>query len=327
MKKIFIIVVLVLLSISASLYAEDGDGGYAAAFMQIPIGARPTALGGAYISVSNDGAGIFYNPAGMSSISKKIFASSYRVMTLDRKLGYGAFILPTQGQSIIGLSWLYAGSGSVAARNKDGDLLGYDLSQNNHQVSIIFAKRFEKIVSIGFRGSYLHTGLAEMTSFSVSFDLGATFYLSQLIDREKRDLMAIQDIQAGIIIRNLAATYRWNNEQYYKTIEENPFGVEQEDKVPLEIGIGTSARFFNRKLLLAADIVKNSKQGIVMHNGAEYFLTKQFGLRGGYTDRSMTAGFGYMFNLEKFGLAIDYAFSSQKVNEGSEHIFSFDLLF
>ena len=34
-----------------------------------------------------------------------------------------------------------------------------------------------------------------------------------------------------------------------------------------------------------------------------------------------------MFKFGERALAIDYAFSSDKVDEGSDHIFSFDLLF
>ncbi|HDL01005.1 MAG TPA: PorV/PorQ family protein [candidate division Zixibacteria bacterium] len=328
MKKILLFAVLTLFCLSTSLLAEDGDAGYAGSFLQVPIGARPTAMGGAFISISNDASGSFYNPAGMSIIKKSIFATSYRAMQLDRKLGYTAILFPTQGNSVLGFSWLYAGSGSVDARNDDGDLLGNTLEQNNHQISILFSKRFEKYLSLGFKGSYLYSKFAEMSVFSVGIDLGATLYISRLFSREKRDLMSIQDIQVGLVVRNLAANFKWNNDNYLAAHSGSAFGGSDHiDDFPVEIGIGGSARFFNRKLLLSSDIVKNSKENIILHAGGEYFITKQFAARVGYTDRSLTTGFGYVFNLDKFGLVFDYAYSSEKVGEGSEHIFSFDILF
>ena len=55
MKKQFLISVFSLILVSPS-YGEEADGGTAGAFLQIPTGARPTAMGGAYISISDDGA-------------------------------------------------------------------------------------------------------------------------------------------------------------------------------------------------------------------------------------------------------------------------------
>lgn len=317
-----------LICLSTSLYAEEGSAGYAGSFLQVPIGARPTALGGAYISISNDASGAFYNPAGISALKQKVFATSYRAMGLDRSLGYATFMLPTQGNSTLGFSWLHAGSGSVVARNSDGDALDYDISENNNQFAILFSKRFEKYLSFGFKGSYLHTQFADMTAYSVAIDLGFTFYLSQLYSREKRDLMAVTDIQAGLVLRNLEAVYKWNNDAFLeKHGSSSSAGSDQIDKIPVEVGLGLSARFFERKLLLSSDLVKNTKESIVMHVGGEYFINNKFALRSGYTDKSITAGFGYLFTFDKIGVAFDYAFSSDKVDEGSEHIFSFDFLF
>lgn len=327
MKKIILIIFILSLCITLNLTAEDGDGGYAGTFLQIPIGGRPAAMGGTYISLANDGAGVFYNPGGIGNIRKKLLATSYRSMALDRTLGYVSFILPTQRNSVLGFNWLYAGSGTVEARNSDGDKLGFDVTQNNHAFSAVFAKRFEKLVSAGFKATYLHSTFAEMSSFSVAFDVGFTFYLSQLFKRDKRDLMPVQDIQAGLVIKNLAAVYRWNNEDYYIEHSTDVFGSEQEDKVPMEVGLGSSARFFNKKLLLAVDLIKREHQSFKVSSGGEYYITPKFALRSGITSNYFSAGAGFVFNVGNQILAIDYAFSSEKVDEGSEHIFSFDLLF
>lgn len=327
MKKLFVYLFAACLVLPATLLAGDGDGGYAGSYLSVPIGARPVGMGGAYISISNDGAGVFYNPAGVANIKRSMLATSYRTMDFDRKLGYVGFMTPTQGNSALGFNWLYAGSGSVAARNADGDLLGYDISENNHAISVIFAKRFEKLFSVGFRGAYLHNEFADMSAYSVKFDLGGIFYLSQLFQRDVRDLMFVQDLQAGLVIRNLGASYRWNNEQYYSAHSLDVFGSDQEDKVPVEVGLGLSGRFLDRKLLLANDLVIVQHQGAKLHAGAEYFVKPELSLRTGYSDKSFTAGAGFILSLGKKNLAIDYAFSTDKVGEGSEHIFSFDFLF
>ncbi|MEA1979659.1 MAG: PorV/PorQ family protein [candidate division Zixibacteria bacterium] len=325
MKKLLFIYILLLMTLLASsVIAEKPTGGYAGSFLQIPIGARPSSMGGAYIGLANDGAGPFYNPAGISNLQMKMFATAYRTMQFDRKLGYMTLLFPAKNNSVIGINWLYAGSGAVAGRNQDGDLTGDDYSFNNHDIGIVFSKRFTPKYAMGAKFSYLQASLGDLTSFSVSFDFGFMIYVSQFIDREKRDLVAVQDIQIGLVFRNFAANYRWDTGDF----GNSSIGIIQEDKVPLEGGLGVSARLLDRKLLLAVDAVYNEEQESRFLFGSEYFMTPEFALRAGFTEGSnLTFGTGYVFQLGNSAFAIDYAFSTQKEDINSEHIFSFDFLF
>jgi len=317
------ILIALLLLISSSVGAVEADGGYAGAFMQVPIGARPTAMGGAYLAIADDGAGPLYNPAGVAGLQSTLFASSYRTLRLDRRLGYVTFLYPAKERAVIGINWLYAGSGSVATRNKDGDLLGNEISNNSHDIGIVFAKQFQNTVSAGVKLSYLQSSLDELTAFSIGVDFGLMIHVSQFLNRERRDLVPVQNIQVGITLKNLAAKYRWDTGD----ISGNSLGVIQDDKVPVEFGLGVSARFLNRKLILSAAGTKNVEQSINMRGGAEYFLYPEFALRSGYSDGRFAAGTGYVISAGDHAIAIDYAFSTDKAGEGSEHIFSFDVLF
>jgi len=285
-------------------------------------------MGGAYLAISNDGAGTLYNPAGLVSLKRPMFATSYRAMQLDRTVGYATIMIPTQRRSALGITWLYGGSGTIDRRNYDGDLIGDGLSLNNHAFSIVFAKRFEDAFSLGIKASYLHSTFAEMTAYSVSIDVGAMIYAEWLLGRERYGTMPIKDLQFGLVMKNIDASYLWNSEKYvHKYIDGDGVGTEQEDKVPLEFGLGISGRFLERKLLVAIDLLKNTEQGTEFHAGGEYFLKPEFAIRGGFSDGRLTAGTGYVFEIGGQVLAIDYAFSTDKADEGSEHIFSFDLMF
>ncbi len=329
MSKLIIpfILVVAVSSWAGSAVAEEADGGYAGAFLQVPVGARPTAMGGAYRSISNDGAGPLFNPAGASSLERPLFGTSYRTMKLDRKLGYVTALFPVKNEAILGVQWLYAGSGSVEARDTDGYLQGHDISQNSHQFTILFAKKFERWLGVGANLSYLQSYLSDIDANSVGFDFGVMIYVEQLINREKRDKLAVRDIQIGLTIKDVAKKFRWNGEEYLAQHTTGGVPTEQEDKVPAEFGLGLSARFFDRKLLLSTDLVKNTKQGPRLHAGGEYYIMPVFALRSGFSDGRLTAGTGYLFKIRKHQLVIDYAFSTDKADEGSEHIFSFDLLF
>jgi hypothetical protein len=324
----FTVVSLVLALLAIPVVAESGDGGYAGAFMQVPVGARPTAMGGAYLAISNDGSGTLYNPAGLVTLARPLFGTSYRAMTLDRTLGYATMMFPTLRNSAVGISWLYGGSGDVERRNYDGDLSGGEVAMNRHAFSIIFAKRFQEAFSLGVKASYLHSTFAEMAAYSVSIDVGAMLYVDWLFGRERYGTLPIDDLQIGMVLKHVDASYLWNSEDYVQAhIDGNGVGTEQEDKVPMEFGLGVSGRLVDRKLLLSTDLTKNTKQGLELHIGGEYFVQRQFALRGGFSDGRLTAGTGYVFKIGDQMLSIDYAFSTDKADEGSEHIFSFDLLF
>jgi hypothetical protein len=303
------------------------DGGYAGSFFQVPIGARPTAMGGAYLAVSNDGAGALFNPAGICDLKFPLFGSSYRVMPLDRKLGYVTAMFPVRNQAVLGVHWLYAGSGSVATRNSEGTDLGRDFSLNNHVIGVVFAKRFSDEFAAGAKLNYLAASFPKVHAQGISFDFGATLYLDQFINREKRVKLPIKDVRVAAVVRHIGGEYRWNSGKYAEAYVVNGLGYEQIDKIPIDAGIGISGRLLKEKLLLATDLVKNQYQTVKFHGGAEFFITPELAVRAGYGDKTFGIGTGYVIKLGSQALAIDYAFASDKVGAGTEHIFSFDLLF
>ncbi len=329
MYRILILSMVLLLGGVTTVIAEDGNGGYAGSFLDVPIGARPAAMGGAYLSIADDGSGPMYNPAGLSNIRKTLFSSSYRLMDLDRTLGYVSLAIPAAKKSALAFGWRYAGSGTVDARNTDGDKLGFEIAEHNHEFTFVFTKRFEDFFAAGVRGSYLYSRLSEMTTYAASLDVGLMLYLSQLLhnSRDERELAAIQDIQVGLVLKNLGSGFRWNNEKYLVKYVGNGLATVQEDAIPIEIGAGASARFFKRKLVMASDLLIDLEGRLAYHGGTEFFVSPEFALRGGYSNGRLTAGTGYVIKVGNLVWAIDYAFSTDKADEGSEHIFGFDLLF
>ncbi len=326
--KTSIRLVLFLAAFAANAVAAEGDGGYAGAFLQVPLGARPTAMGGAYIGLSDDASGALFNPAGLAGLPYREFGSSYRIMTQGRKLGYVSVLLPVQGMATLGFHWIYAGSGAVAERDRDGATVGRDFSQTTHQFAILFAKRFESWFSFGANLNYLYARLPKISANSVGFDFGGMLYVNELMDREKRDQFFAQDIRLGLVVRNISKQFKWNSEKYLIEYTQSSLGSEQTDKVPVEVGIGGSARFLQKKLLLDLDAMKSDKQSFKARVGGEYQISNAFSLRSGYSVYGFAAGAGFQFDLRpKQTLGIDYAFSTGRAGEGAEHLFSLGLRF
>jgi hypothetical protein len=284
-------------------------------------------MGGAYLAVSDDAAGVLYNVSGLAGLKQSIFGTSYRALGLDRTLGYATALFPVRGESMIGLHWLYAGSGSVEARDGDGYTLGHDFYLNSHDFSVVFAKRFEKWLALGTKINYYHSSLPEVSAFSVGFDFGATIYIDQLYRRDHRESLTLKDTRIGVTVKYIGITYPWVSDNYEARYGSSSSGFGQDDEVPIEIGLGVSTRIMERKLLVAMDAVKNTEQSTRFYVGSEYQFNPQVAFRAGWGDGRLAAGTGYLFKMGNSPLRIDYAFSSDKAGEGSEHIFSFDLNF
>jgi len=332
MKKIIIHISAVLILFAPVIYAETGSGGYAGAYMKMAVEARPAAMGGAYFAVSDDAAGQLYNPAGVSAARNNLFTSSYRAMKLDRSMGFVSVLLLTRQESALGLSWQFVGSGSVDVRNRDGDKMGMAVSSNEHAFAITFAKQFLPFLGFGAKLNYYVKGggtaadnyevLYDLNTASIGINLGAMLYVDSLFEYGTMDNKAINDIKIGLVFDNMAARYNW-------TAKDVPgLLAAPEDVFPIIFGAGVSFRTFQRNLLVAFDLEKVEKRPVAVKFGGEYRYNDRFALRAGFDDGIFTAGLGYQFELGVENiLEFDYAFSAARVDEGSDHLFSFHFRF
>ena len=338
MKKTVIFISLLLLIGSAALKAET-QGGFAGSFLDMPVDARTAAMGGAFNAVSDDGAAMLYNPAGIQTTTDKVFTSSYRAMKLDRKLGFISLILPTHGESSLGFSWIYAGYGDVDKRNINGQLTGESISSNEHDFAVSFAKRFLPYLAVGTRLNYYTKSMGDLNASSVGVNIGGLLYVDSLFRYGEMEDKFITDITAGLVLKNFAAKYPWES-------QSTGLAATQSDKFPISLGIGGSFKTLKRKLLIASDFevqVKtvewdvSSSEGTTTNKetytdafvrvGGEYKVMDKLLLRTGLNNGTFTAGAGFLFKLSSSTLQFNYAFSSDKADEGEDHVVTLGIRF
>jgi hypothetical protein len=167
-KTIYIILLLLMLT-GVSITAAQGR--YAGASMELGIGARPLALGGAAAALNSTGETFFYNPSSLGLLKKPhinfmyapTFGSFAEPMAHYNYVG-GAY--PMQGGGTIAFNWtrfavdeipVYPDlkGGSFAERNKDlslrpnGTALGY-IEDVEDVFYFSFAKTLESILPLGW---------------------------------------------------------------------------------------------------------------------------------------------------------------------------------
>ncbi|UCD18058.1 MAG: PorV/PorQ family protein [Candidatus Zixiibacteriota bacterium] len=325
MRKLISIISLLLVFPWQCVLGEAEDGGYAGAFLKMAVAARPAAMGGAYYGLSDDLPGQLFNPAGLTAITDKTFSSSYRVMQLDRSLGFLSIAFPARLQSTLALGWLYAGYGEVTARNRSGRELGRTISSNEHVFAATFAKQFLPFLGGGVKLNYYYKKLDIIDANSVGINLGALLAVDSLFEYGSMEGKAITDIKIGLVFNNIAAKYPWTTNEYWEKYGGR--GSAQDDEFPFVLAGGVSCRTFRKSLLVAFDLEKNFEQAVVARFGGEYNITKQFFLRSGLNEGVLTAGFGLLQRLEWFGFSFDYAFSAERADEGSDHIVTLNVTF
>ena len=302
--------------------AETGKGGYAGTFLELGLSARAVGMGQAYYAVSDDATAIFYNPAGAAQLLKRTAGFSYRVMDLDRKLGYVSLNFPVRDEATISVGWIFAGVDNVIERNSLGEP-GNELDCSENAVSIAFARRFSKIVSIGGTGKYHMSKLANVTTSTVGSDLGVCIKL------QKGDQFSanfpIDLLRIGAVIGNLGASYIWTTGEYWDQFGK--LGDSRTDEFPLLIGGGVSILTMDRQLLVAADVRKYEWYSWRLQAGAEYTVKDILKLRAGIDNSHPTFGGGIVKSFNTYDLMIDYGFSASRAGERPDHIFSLGFAF
>lgn len=333
MRKLFISITVILLALCASpAMSETGQAGQAGAFFKFGLGARSLGMGGAFAGVAEGVDAIYYNPGGLGFSRIKEFGFTYHSLTLDRHLNSAYFLFPARNEAVIALSWINSFVGDVPMRDSDRNPIG-DFSNSNNSFGLSFSKLLGESGSLGANLRYLQSTLDLINSYTVGVDLGGLYKFGN-------------NYAAGLAISDLGSNLTWSSTNYWTGNR----GGDYTDKFPIRVRAGVAGKFMNEQLIAALDVVKIDKLDFKIHSGAEYWFMKKItteiedeeaedelkeiqinkrllGLRGGYSDGSMTFGMSLYYPYGKLNGGFDYAYITGKRDEGSNHVFTIRVLF
>jgi hypothetical protein len=329
-KGIFIILAIGLVFNISIAMAETGNAGYAGDFLRFGLGARPLGMGGAFAAIAEGCEAAYYNPAGLGFSTGHEVGFVYQSLTLDRKIGSVAAVIPVRNEAVIGVSWLYSSVGNVPIRDSDRNYLG-DMANNNNSFGLSFSKKPIDQLSVGATLHYLQSKNQSMSAFTIGVDMGG--------------LYNYQDIAAvGLCVSNLGSSYNWDDWAGQ--------GKKYKDKFPVQVRAGVAGFLFDKKLVADCDIIKDEKLNLKFHAGAEYWLTKKvsvpsegdeegenegprtvvadkrfFGARIGYSEGSFTFGGSLILPISPVTGGFDYAYMTGKRDEGAYSILALRIMF
>ncbi len=320
MKK-FINYILILFLLPAVSFPADTK--YGGAFLELGVGARPLALGSAYVSLADDGSGFYWNPAGVSFVQRLNVSLMYaNLFNSLENHGFISASLPVFGGAVISASWIRLAVDDIPRydgiysyddylhRKDDPALWLDDPAQGSFNFAsnayfVTFSKLskirvdlgwqyFELPFEIGYGLNFkmLDIKLADRTGSGMGLDGGLRLKLG--LDTLFAD-ENYGDLNFGLAVADLFGTHiTWDTDS------------KQQDKVDRNWRYGFSysqpLHFIESEILLLYDL--NSKYKGSMHFGFEFTYKKFLALRLGSNDGNFTAGAG----LAYWGIGVDYAF-------------------
>lgn len=323
MKATALLIAFLAVITPAAASAASENGGQPAAFRDLKIGGRASAMGGAFTAIADGGMGHMYNPAGLAQSRMHEFAFSYRAMHIDRRLGYASIAIPAKENARLALNWLYAGSPDLESRDEMGLVIpGENISYNENLIGITFAKRFIPELMFGGKLFYIQNNVAGVTAYTVGVDIGV---LTKLDIRRTFLYPVFPLFQAGLAAENLGANYRWTTQDFWQS-RGRETGAVVDEPFPANFRLGV-ALMQPEKYLVSADAEVNTANQFKTHFGGEYTIERTLALRAGLDNLHPTFGAGFFKVVNRVGMKIDVSYLFDKVGEGDDVLISFDVMF
>jgi len=283
-------------------------GTVAAPFLEIGVGSRAIAMGGAYTAVSNDASGIYWNPSGCAEMvqGEVGFVHTQWIAGINFDNISGAFPIGngmTIGAFVTSVSMSEMEVRTIAMPEGTGELFrASDLA-----FGLSYAMKLTDRLSIGANGKYIRQSIWNMHASSMAADLGLLFKmpfyngvnLGMAVSNFGPDMQMLgRDTE---VRHDIDPTNPGNNGQIRANLDTDKWSL------PLTFRVGLASDVWqgvNSKLLLAADAVHPSDNYEYMNLGAEWSFRDWVFLRTGWktlflkdTEQGFTAGAGIHYRL------------------------------
>ena len=315
----------------------SGVGTSAATFLEIGVGGRAVAMGGAYAAVANDVSALYWNPAGIAWVQGVQAEMMHTEWLADTKYDFVGLVIPVPYlRSSFGVSFISLDYGESPVRTVDRpEGTGEKYGARDFAVALSYAMSLTDRFSFGLSGKYISQRIWSETGNAMAVDVGV-FYNTML-----------KGLRLGSSISNFGNEIQLSGRHLTTIVDPDP-RVENFDRVPVNyktssyplpllfrVGIsyekelGTLGNF-----MVAMDVNHPSNTTESINFGAEYGFAKMFYLRAGYQNlyerdsiNGPTFGGGIDYYLRgRMGIRVDYSWSDWGVLKNAQR-FSLGLVF
>jgi hypothetical protein len=304
---------------------DNKNGTTAAQFLKVGAGARPIAMGGAFVAISNDVYSLYWNPAGITKINRFSIGGSYTRWFADITHHFWGIVLPVTQSASIGLSGIFVSMDPIEITTVDQQHgTGEFFEASDLAIGISAAVRPIDFLSIGLTGKFVQQSLYNESASAIAFDVGS------LLD------IPFKGMKLGMNFSNFGGELKLDGRDLIREYDLNPdntlnTGVEtrlrtQGWNLPVNFRVGFAIDLVgrgteglleneNNRLTLTVDGNHPADAAQYLNIGAEYIFSEIISLRGGFRSNRDVEKFFYGLGLsiplaDKSSFYFDYALAS-----------------
>ncbi len=299
--------------------------------LQVPVGARDLAMGGANVANSSELEAIYWNPAGLATMQNnaQVQFSTMTIFT-DIRVNYLALAAKFGRLGTIGFSLKAFDFGDIpftTIEDMDGKS-GRTFSPTFVTTGLTYSKRLTERIQIGVNGKLIYESIPRLSATTFAFDAGLQYH----------ELGGIHGLSFGVALKNIGGSLQYKGSGLIQqgnlegTIRTGDFvsipSAKNELPASVELGLGYVRNINEENMVLFAGRFLNNNFSHDAYNlGVEYSYKGMFSLRAGYNyqptldseyqEYRFTAGAGVNLQLGNTTLVIDYAFRDSQYFNGN----------
>lgn len=289
-------------SADAQIVSSKSAGTTSANFLKMGVGARASALGGAFVAIADDATAGYWNPAGLPQLSHTQLVFMHNNWYQDIKSEYLGSAFPVSRVLSLGVGVSYLNYGTFEGYDSDDRSTG-TYSARAFVLSTSGAIQVTDNLSLGVTGKMMYEALDQSTATGYAADFGALYRTSVF--------------SVGVNLMNVGTGLKYETER---------------SPLPQRLVTGIGVSTFDGRLRFATDLEMPSDRSLMLHQGVEYCYENTVFLRTGYshdfsdaqTDASsgMSLGLGITHSIG----SLDYSYLPSE-QLGDIHKISFTLSF
>ena len=314
MKKIFLL--LIILVGFGNIFAQNPNLGTAGAqFLQLPVGARSEAMGGAIVGLADDASAIFWNPAGIVKVENVQAHFSYMNWFDLFDFNAASIVYNVGDFGTLGASMVLFTTGKMEITTEENpNGTGRYFDAGDIALGITYAKYLTDRFNVGLTVKYINQRIWNETATGIAFDVGTQYRLD------------FQNLTIAMSMTNFGADMNYDGPDLdFLRLKDNnyplsrliPSRLSTEDyPLPLHFQVGIGFDVFEYdfvKMRGAIDVSHPNDNKERAHFGTEFSFFDRFFVRAGYKynydDQKFAFGAGANVPLGSTAVYFDYAYS------------------
>ncbi len=297
-------------------------GTTAADFLNIPVGARATAMGNAVTATIDDATSVYWNPAGLTAMEGGGFAGEYASWLAGVEFNFVSVVFPAVGGKLaVGITSMRTPEMEVTTvANPNGTGETFDAA--SYAIALTYARALTDRFSIGASIKRISERIWNTGSSGTAVDIGTQF------------VTPFRGIRLGASISNFGSKLKLTGDDLLVRVDIDPVNAGNNESnraslntdefdLPLTMRIGLAGEAYQSgatRLTLAVEALNPNSSEQYVNIGAELGLLNDLVmLRGGYSElllddavRSFSVGAGLRYRFAPLNFSFDYAYEAQE---------------